>query len=341
MGKQKLKDADFDIPESSFNASTAVAKLPTDVRGGKEALNDFMNLPVESLVPFSLKEGSDFSRPRGRFYERFLESIREVGVIEVITVRVKSDAFYEILAGETRWTAAKEVGLRVVPCRIIEADDAKARKIFSWTNLLRRDLTVRDRINGWWQYYMSAKDAGELSLLRENTRDDGLSQYASSNERLRYRQIMYYVKMHNLTSEWIDLLEEDPDTGKPNVTIRVGIEVAKFDANKQMDLFPYAARLNEHLVSQLLSLDKGELKDEKGEPFSWNEDNILKIIEGKPLNGDEENAASMDASALKLIRLKPGIMKIAKRYLRPEDYGKAPEIIQEALEMYYKAKEQA
>jgi len=340
MAKKRLADSDFDVPESGFDASTAVAKLPTDIRGGKEVLAGFMNLPVDLLTPFALKDGSDFSRPTGRFYEQFLASIIEVGVLEPITVRGKDNGQYEILAGETRWTAAKEANLRVVPCHIIEADDNLARKIFAWTNLLRRDLTVRDRINGWWQYYMSAKDAGELAALRDNTRDDGLNQYASTNERISYRQIMRYVKMHDLTSEWVELLEVDQNTWKPAVTLRIGSEIAKLKSERQTDLLPFATKLTDQTVSLLLSLDKGDLKNQKGESYSWNENSILKIIAGHPLDNTEEDSIPEDAPALKLARLKPGIMKIAKNYLHPEDYGKAPEIIQEALEMYYKSKEQ-
>lgn len=341
MAKKKFNDADFDVPASTFNASAAVAKLPTDVQGGKEALNDFMNLPISCLVPFGLKDNSDFTRPSGSFYEGFVASVKEMGIIEVITVRPKPDGQYEILAGETRWSAAKDAGLQRIPAHIIHVDDATARKIFAWTNLLRRDLKVSDRINGWWQYYTGAKEEGKLDSLRDNTKGDGLNQYVPSTDRISYRQIMRYVKMHNLTPEWIDLLEANPDTGKPPVTIRIGSEIAKLSTERQTDLLPFATKLTDQTVSLLLSLDKGDLKSEKGEPYSWSESNIRKIIGGRSLDSTEENSTSEEAPALKLNKLKSGIMKIAKNYLRPEDYGKAPEIIQEALEMYYKAKQQA
>lgn len=341
MAKKKFDDADFDVPASTFNASAAVAKLPTDVRGGKEALNDFMNLPISCLVPFGLKDNSDFTRPSGSFYDGFVASVKEMGIIEVITVRPKPDGQYEILAGETRWSAARDAGLQRVPAHIIHVDDATARKIFAWTNLLRRDLKVSDRINGWWQYYTGAKEEGKLDSLRDNTKGDGLNQYVPSTDRISYRQIMRYVKMHDLTPKWVGLLEQDPETKKPPVTIRIGSEIAKLSAERQIDLLPYATKLTDQTVSLLLSLDKGDLKDEKDEPYSWNESNILKIIAGKSLKNNEEKSISEDSPALKLARLKPGIMKIAKSCLHPEDYGKAPEIIQEALEMYYKSKQQA
>ena len=200
---------------------------------------------------------------------------------------------------------------------------------------------MSDRINGWWQYYTGAKEEGKLDSLRDNTKGDGLNQYVPSTDRISYRQIMRYVKMHNLTPEWIDLLEANPDTGKPPVTIRIGSEIAKLRAERQTDLLPFATKLTDQTVSLLLSLDKGDLKNGKGESYSWSENNIRKIIGGSSLDSTEEKSISEETPALKLAKLKPGIMKIAKNYLHPEDYGKAPEIIQEALEMYYKAKQQA
>ena len=64
---------------------------------------------------------------------------------------------YEILAGEQRWTNAKAAGLKTVPCRIMDLDDDAARNIFHITNLLRRDLSPRDLIYGWYNYYTQIK----------------------------------------------------------------------------------------------------------------------------------------------------------------------------------------
>ena len=336
--KKKLSDEDYELVDDGFNVAAAANKLPTDVRGGKEPLSDFMNLPVGILDPFSLKNGSDFTRPSGRFYEQFVASVIEIGIIEPLTVRTRPNGRYEILAGETRWSAAKEAGLRAVPCHIIEADDAKARKIFAWTNLLRRDLKMRDRINGWWQYYTSAKEEGNEASLRDDATDNGMNQYVSETNRITYRQIMRYVSLHKLISDWIDLLETDLETNKPVVTMRVGIVVSKFDTEKQTDLLPYAKKLTEQSAATLLSLSNGTLKNERNEAYPWNKDNILKIINGKPLEGEENGAAGSDSGVVRLGRLKSNIMKVAKSCLRPEDWGRAPEIIQEALELYYKSK---
>lgn len=348
MAKKKLNDEDFEVEESGFSASASVAKLPMDIRGGKKILEDFMSLPVNMLDPFARKDGSDFSRPSGRFHDAFLETIKSVGIIEPLTVRAKEDGRYEILAGETRWSVGMEAGLKVVPCHIINVDDNMARKIFSWTNLMRRDLTVRDRINGWWQYYTSVKEAGELSSLREDSNQDGLNQYAASGERLSYRQIMRYVALHNLTSEWIDLLEVDEETSKPVITIRIGYEVSKLSEGEQEELLPYAALLTEKSVTDVVSLSKGELEDSEGDPIPWNDENLLKVVSGKNFKSAESTANPDSAAGTnptptmekQFAKFRPKIISVAKKYLRQEDYDRAPEVIQEALELYYKMKEQ-
>lgn len=342
MAKKKINDSDFELDESGFDASASASKLPTDIRGGKEPLPDFMKIPTTTLDPFALKDDSDFSRPQpsGRFYEQFLASVKEVGVIEPLTVRAKQDGRYEILAGETRWTAAKDAGLRTVPCHIIDVDDATARKIFAWTNLLRRDLNVRDRINGWWQYYMGAKQEGNLQSLREDTQDDGLNKYVPSADRMSYRQLMRYVKMHDLTSEWIDLLEIDDETSKPSVTIRIGSEVAKLSKERQTELLPHSTKLTDKTIATVLALDGGTLTDEEGKVLPWNEENLLAIISEQHSTRGPVKRRALDEADRKLAKFRPKIMTIAKKFLHQEDYENAPEVIQEALELYYKTKSQ-
>ena len=170
MAKKRANDSDFEGFDKieEFNASAAVEKMPIDVTGGKTPLTDYMNVPVGMIDPFSLKDGSDFSRAQGRFFDRMVETVRDVGVLEAITVRPRQNGRYEVLAGETRWNAAKEAGKKTIPAHIIDVDDSTARKIYALTNLMRRDLSIRDRINGWWHVYESASASGTLANLRND-----------------------------------------------------------------------------------------------------------------------------------------------------------------------------
>ena len=93
------------------------------------------------------------SQPRKRFDEEALadlaDSIREHGIIQPITVRKLASGYYQIIAGERRWRAARLAGLSEVPVVIIEADDRKAMELAMIENLQREDLNPMEEAEGY------------------------------------------------------------------------------------------------------------------------------------------------------------------------------------------------
>ena len=83
------------------------------------------------------------NQPRRNFNEDALnelaESINEIGIIQPLTVK-KTGEFYEIIAGERRWRAARIAGLRKVPVLIKEFDDLKSLEAALIENIQREDL---------------------------------------------------------------------------------------------------------------------------------------------------------------------------------------------------------
>ena len=77
-------------------------------------------LPISQVEP-------GLNQPRKRFDDEALhdlaDSIREHGIIQPLTVRRLASGYYQIIAGERRWRAAKLAGLSEVPAVILEADD--------------------------------------------------------------------------------------------------------------------------------------------------------------------------------------------------------------------------
>ncbi len=67
-------------------------------------------------------------------------SIREHGVLEPILVRKRSGGGFEIIAGERRWRAAQQAGLKEVPIFVHELDDEAAFEVALVENLQREDL---------------------------------------------------------------------------------------------------------------------------------------------------------------------------------------------------------
>ena len=71
------------------------------------------------------------------------------GIIQPLTVRKLPSGFYQIIAGERRWRAARLAGLSDVPVVIIEADDKKAMELALIENLQRADLNPIEEALGY------------------------------------------------------------------------------------------------------------------------------------------------------------------------------------------------
>ena len=103
-------------------------------------------LPISQVEP-------GLNQPRKRFDDQSLsdlaDSIREHGIIQPLTVRRLSTGYYQIIAGERRWRAAKLTGLAEVPAVIIEADDKKVMELGLIENLQREDLNPMEEAEGY------------------------------------------------------------------------------------------------------------------------------------------------------------------------------------------------
>ena len=79
------------------------------------------------------------------------DSIREHGIIQPLTVRKLQSGYYQIIAGERRWRAARMAGLDQVPAIVVEADDRKAMELAMIENLQREDLNPMEEAEGYRQ----------------------------------------------------------------------------------------------------------------------------------------------------------------------------------------------
>lgn len=104
------------------------------------------------LLPLSQVESCS-SQPRKSFDESALsdlaDSIRQHGIIQPLTVRKLASGYYQIIAGERRWRAARLAGLSEVPAIVMEADDRKAAELAMIENLQREDLNAMEEAAGY------------------------------------------------------------------------------------------------------------------------------------------------------------------------------------------------
>lgn len=86
------------------------------------------------------------NQPRHEFdqeaLEELAESIRQIGIIQPITLREMEDGTYQIIAGERRWRASQMAGLKEVPAYIRTADDEKMMQMALVENIQREDLNA-------------------------------------------------------------------------------------------------------------------------------------------------------------------------------------------------------
>ena len=146
------------------------SKKPSGLGRGLGALlgDDILNTETTGSLSLPISQvESNSSQPRKSFDEVTLaelaDSIREHGIIQPLTVRKLASGYYQIIAGERRWRAARMAGLHEVPVVVIEADDKKAAELAMIENLQREDLNPIEEASGFQSlietYHMTQEEA--------------------------------------------------------------------------------------------------------------------------------------------------------------------------------------
>ena len=139
-------------------------------KGLSALLGDF-DEPIKEKTPYKLlpihKVEPNPDQPRRDFDEEELEALSESisihGIIQPLTVRLMASGYYQIIAGERRWRAARMAGLDEIPVVVVEADDKKAMELALIENLQRQDLNPVEEAMGYQslmeEYGMTQEEA--------------------------------------------------------------------------------------------------------------------------------------------------------------------------------------
>ena len=106
----------------------------------------YQQLPIYKVEPNPDQPRRDFDEEE---LQALSDSIAEHGIIQPLTVRELNSGYYQIIAGERRWRAARLANLSEVPVVIIEADDKKAMELALIENLQRQDLNPVEEALGY------------------------------------------------------------------------------------------------------------------------------------------------------------------------------------------------
>jgi ParB family chromosome partitioning protein len=208
-------------------------------------LNGALNLAIEKVEP-------RLDQPRSVFDESALQeladSISQFGIIQPITVRKLDSGYYQIIAGERRWRAARLAGLKEVPVRVIDADDKRAMELALVENLQREDLNPIEEARGFqslMQEYGMTQDEASQSV--------GKSRPAIANS----------LRLLSLAPPVMAMVEDgDISAGHARTLLPVKDEALQLKMANKVYEEGLSVRQTEQLISKLISdFEKEEESD--------------------------------------------------------------------------------
>ncbi len=152
--------------EALFKDNELTKEEEQKIENGEEIVQ---NIKIIEIEP-------NRNQPRRTFNNETLEelskSIERYGVIQPIIVSKKED-YYEIIAGERRWRAAKKAGLTEMPCIVRESTEQKNREIALIENIQREDLNPIDKARGFRElidnYGLKQQELADIIGLNRST----------------------------------------------------------------------------------------------------------------------------------------------------------------------------
>ena len=121
-----------------------------------------VRVPLQRVEPNPLQPRKAFD---AEALQALADSIAEHGIIQPLTVRPIENGYYQIIAGERRWRAARLAGLNEVPVVVMEVDDKEAMELALIENLQRQDLNPIEEALGYQSllndYHMTQEQAAQ------------------------------------------------------------------------------------------------------------------------------------------------------------------------------------
>lgn len=220
-----------------------------DVLFGESAKDEEQKELVQSL-PIAKVEPRE-GQPRTVFDEEALselsESIREYGLLMPVTVRKLDSGYYQLIAGERRWRAARMAGLTEIPARVIEADDRLATELALVENLQREDLNPVEEAQGY----------------RTLMEDYGLTQDEAAQRVGKSRPaVANALRLLSLAPEVLQFVEQGLlSAGHARALVSVKPEELQIDAARQVMKNGLSVRRTEELAKRLMKPPKAVTGD--------------------------------------------------------------------------------
>ena len=232
--------------------------------GGSSTINE---IAIEQIEP-------NPGQPRHDFDEEALQelatSIREIGIIQPITLRQVAEKRFQIIAGERRWRASQIAGLKAIPAYIRTINDEKVMEMALVENIQREDL-----------------NAIEIALAYEHLlEENGMTQEKISERVGKSRTaITNYLRLLKLPAQvQMALQKKQIDMGHARALLSLESPSQQIKLFKEILKNSYSVRKVEELVKRI----KNDATDENGE----------KRIIAKSPNADHYNMLTKQLSGV-------------------------------------------
>ena len=117
-----------------------------DIHEESSSNNPYQMLPVYKIEPNRNQPRHDFDEEE---LQALADSIAIHGVIQPLAVRLLDSGYYEIIAGERRWRAARIAGVKEIPVVVLDVDKKEAMEMALIENLQRQDLNPVEEALGY------------------------------------------------------------------------------------------------------------------------------------------------------------------------------------------------
>ena len=214
------RKSDFTLPTLDDLFSTQ--ELRDDAK-----LSKIRDIPLELIDdfpdhPFKVRDDEDMIQ--------LVESVKERGVITPATVRQKEDGRYELISGHRRKRACELAGFEALRCEVVDLDRDAATVLMVESNYQRSQILPSEKAFAYKMRLEAMKRQGQrsdLTLSPVGTKFDRSSEAITEETGDSRNQIHRYIRLTNLVSELLDLVDE----GK--IKMRPAVELSYLDEDSQ------------------------------------------------------------------------------------------------------------
>ena len=221
------------MPKNSLNVSLKGADdiFSTEESRQEQQREQVQQIPIGELFPF---KNHPFKVLDDESMQRTVESVEQYGVLSPLIARPRPEGGYEIISGHRRQHAAQLAGLDTLPVIVRQMDDDAAVLLMVDSNLQRETILPSERAFAYKMKLEAMKhQAGRPT--QDNYSQVGNNFGALSSEEMAEElgtsknQIFRYIRLTNLVSELLDMVDEK------KIAFNPAVELSYLDESQQRD----------------------------------------------------------------------------------------------------------